>query len=199
MDIHRAIEHIAEENNGIIRTRDIVNAGMRREVLARLVKEGVLDKEGRGIYVLSGEWPDEYVLLQKKYPKCIFSYGAAMYFWGMSDKVPDPINVSVPQGYNATCVKQSYEAIQVHFVKERLWEVGVAETVSPQGGKIKVYNKERCICDLIKDKEHVEMQVFTQVIRDYFKDSEKNIRRLQKYAGLFSAEEKVRSYMEVLL
>lgn len=199
MDIHKAIEHIAEENNGIIRTKDIVNAGLRREILARLVKEGVLDKEGRGIYVLSGEWPDEYSLLQKKYSKCIFSYGTAMYFWDMSDKVPDPINVSVPQGYNATCVKQSYPAIQVHFVKERLWEVGITEIVSPQGGKITVYNKERCICDLIKDKENVEMQVFTQAIREYFRDSEKNIRRLQKYAELFSVEKKVRSYMEVLL
>lgn len=199
MDIYRAIKNISEENNGIIRTKDIVKAGMRREVLARLVKEGVLDKEGRGIYVLSGDWPDEYSLLQKKYPKCIFSYGAAMYFWGMSDRVPDPMNVSVPQGYNATCVKQSYPTIQVHFVRERWWEVGATETTSPQGGKIRVYNKERCICDLIRDKESIEMQVFTQAIRDYFRDNEKNIRRLQKYAELFSMEEKVRPYMEVLL
>lgn len=59
MDIHRAIKHIAEENNGIIRANDMVKAGLRREILARLAKDGVLDKEGRGIYVLSGEWPDE--------------------------------------------------------------------------------------------------------------------------------------------
>lgn len=199
MEISKTIEHIAEENNGIIRTKDIVKAGMRREILPRLVKEGVLDKESRGIYVLSGEWTDEYSLLQKKYPKCIFSYGTAMYFWEMSDRVPDPISVSVPQGYNASCVKQCYPTIRVHFTKKQWWEIGITEICSPQGGKIKVYNKERCICDLIRDKENIEMQIYTQAMKDYFKDDEKNIRRLLKYAELFSVEKKVRSYMEVLL
>lgn len=198
MEKDKIIGYIAEQNNGIIRTKDIVEAGMRREVLPRLVKEGILDKEGRGIYVLSGEWPDEYSLLQKKYPKCIFSYGTAMYFWEMSDRVPDPISVSVPQGYNASCVKQSYPTIQIHFAKKQWWEIGIIEIGSPQGGKIKVYNKERCICDLIRDKENIEIQIYTQAIKDYFKDSKKDIRRLLKYAELFSVESKVQSYMEVL-
>lgn len=199
MDVLKLIEHIAEENNGIIQTKDIVKAGIRREVLARLLEEGILDREERGIYVFSGEWPDEYSLLQKKYPKCIFSYGSAMYFWGLSDRVPDPLHVNVPQGYNASCVKKSYPTIHVHFVKKRFWEIGSTEIVSPQGGRIRVYDKERCICDLIRDKENVEMQVFTQALKDYFRDKGKNIHRLQKYAELFSMEKKVRSYMEVLL
>lgn len=40
MDIHRAIKHIAEENNGIIRANDMVKAGLGREILARLAKDG---------------------------------------------------------------------------------------------------------------------------------------------------------------
>lgn len=199
MEIYKDIQRIAEDNYGIIRTKDIVKAGLRREVLSRMVEEGVLNQESRGIYILSGEWPDEYVMLQKKYPKCIFSYGTAMYFWGMSDRVPDPIAVSVSQGYNASCLKRAYSTIQVHFVKRQWWEVGITETDSPQGGKIKVYDKERCICDLIRDKENVELQVYTQAITDYFKSNEKNIRRLLKYAELFSVENKARFYMEVLL
>lgn len=74
---------------------------------------------------------------------------------------------------------------QVHFVKKQWWKVGITETDSPQGGKIKVYDKERCICDLIRNKENVELQVYTQAITDYFKSNEKNIRRLLKYAELF--------------
>lgn len=49
MDIYKIMEDIAEENSGIIRTKDVVNAGVRREVLARLVEEGMLDKESRRI------------------------------------------------------------------------------------------------------------------------------------------------------
>lgn len=199
MEIYRVVQRIAEDNYGIIRTKDIVEAGLRREILSRMVEEGILDKEERGIYTLSGEWPDEYVLLQKKYPQCIFSYGTAMYFWGMSDRVPDPMDVSVPQGYNASCLKRAYPKIRVHFVKKQWMKVGIAKRDSPQGGKIKVYDKERCICDLIRDKENIEMQVYTQAIKDYFKSNEKNIRRLSKYAEFFSVKKKVQSYMEILL
>ena len=38
MEIQKAIERIAEDHNGIIRTKDIVNAGLRREVLPQLLK-----------------------------------------------------------------------------------------------------------------------------------------------------------------
>lgn len=199
MDIYKIMEDIAEENNGIIRTKDVVNAGVRREVLARLVEEGILDKESRGIYVLSGEWLDEYAFLQKKYPQCIFSYGTALYFWGLSGRLPDPISVSVPQGYNASCIKRMYAEIQVHFVRRQWWETGITETNSPQGGKLKVYDRERCICDLVRDKEKIELQVYTQALRDYFRSDKKDIRRLLKYADFFSIEKIIRSYMEVLL
>ena len=198
MDIYKIMKDIAEKNNGIIRTKDVVNAGVRREVLSRLVAEGMLDKESRGIYVLSGEWLDEYAFLQKKYPQCIFSYGTALYFWGLSDRLPDPVSVSVPQGYNASCIKRTYAAIQVHFVRRQWWETGITETDSPQGGKLKVYDRERCICDLVRDKEKIEMQVYTQALRDYFRSDKKDIRRLLKYADFFSIEKIIRSYMEVL-
>lgn len=199
MEEYKIIESIAEKNHGIIRTKDIVQAGIRREVLSHFVKEGVLDRESRGIYVLAGNWADEYAIIQKKYPKCIFSYGTALYFWELSDRVPDPISISVPQGYNATCVKQFQQGIQTHFVKKLWWGIGIEEINSPQGSKINVYNRERCICDLIRDKDSMEMQVYTQAVKDYFINSEKDIRRLLKYADIFSIEKKVRTYMEVLL
>lgn len=198
MTVKERIKEISEENHGIIKTSDVSKAGIRREVLAELLKDGFIERESRGIYVLAGRWVDEYAILQKKYSKGIFSYGTALYFQGLSDKVPDPISISVPQGYNASLLKKECENVTIHYVKSDWWEVGIVEGTSPQGGYVRHYNMERCICDLVRDKENVEIQLYTQAVKDYFKNKDKNIRRLLKYAQLFQIEEKIRTYVEVL-
>ena len=60
-----------------------------------------------------------------------------------------------------------------------------------------VYDKERCICDLINNKKSIDMQLYTQAVKEYFiskPDAKKNL----KYGKIFGVEEKIRTYMEVL-
>ena len=68
----------------------------------------------------------------------------------------------------------------------------------PQGGMVRLYDRERCICDLIRDKDQMEMQLYTQAIKEYFR-GKPNSRKLLKYGKAFGIEEKIRIYMEVLL
>ena len=60
-----------------------------------------------------------------------------------------------------------------------------------------IYNKERCICDLIRNKNDVDIQLFTQALIDYFKQK-CDIRLLGEYGKVFGIENKVRTYVEVL-
>ena len=80
---------------------------------------------------------------------------------------------------------------------KEFYDLGITETQSPQGGLIRLYDKERCLCDLIKDKNQIEKQLYVQAIREYFK-ARPNVRKLLKYGKAFGIEEKIRTYMEVL-
>ena len=60
-----------------------------------------------------------------------------------------------------------------------------------------LYDKERCICDFIKDKNKVDVQIYTQAIKDYFKGNV-DIGKLLKYSKILKLEEKVRTYTEIL-
>ena len=62
---------------------------------------------------------------------------------------------------------------------------------------MKLYDRERCICDLIRDKTQVDVQLYTQAIKEYF-NIKPDYRKLLKYSRKFGIEEKVRTYMEVL-
>jgi len=58
------------------------------------------------------------------------------------------------------------------------------------GAELRVYDdKERCICDLIRDKQAMDMQLYIQAIQEYFKLAN-NARKLLKYGKKFGIEEK---------
>ena len=196
-EIYREIEKIGVQNSGVVTTKQIEDAGLYRGLIKTFVEDGRLIREAKGLYSLANEFPDEYVILQKRSEKIVFSYGTALYLWGMSDRVPHVISVTVPQGFNSTRFKKDNTKIKFHYVKRNVWELGITYTDTNLGNRVMLYDKERCICDLVMLKNEVDKQLYIQVVREYF-NGEYNARKLLKYAKEFGVEEKIRDYMDVL-
>lgn len=194
--IHK-IKEISEQSAGIITTKEVEEAGICRGTLKRYVEQGLLIRESKGIYSLAEEMPDEYAMLQKRSDKMIFSYGTALFLWGMSDRVPHTMSVSVPQGFNSTRIKKDNPKVVFHYVKKELWEIGITTTKTSLGNTVLLYDKERCICDLVMIKKEIDKQLYIQAIREYF-GGEYNARKIIKYSKQFGIEEKIRDYMDVL-
>ncbi len=184
--------------NGYLYTKDVTSAGIRREHLKRYLDEGSLIRESRGIYSFKDSISDEFVLLQIRCKKGIFSYGTALYFHGLSDRFPQMISITVPKTYNVFYLKEELFQVEFHRIKPSLWNIGMMEMVSPQGGEITVYNRERCICDIIRNRKRTDPQVFTQAVKRYFSSQNRDNILLMEYAQKFHIEEKIQEYMEIL-
>jgi len=87
----------------------------------------------------------------------------------------------------------------VHTVMNKWFDIGITETETNAGNPVKVYDPERCICDLIRVRKRTDPQMFQTVVRTYFSAKEKDIPKLMKYAKELGQEEAVRQYAEVLL
>ncbi len=46
--------------------------------------------------------------------------------------------------------------IKFHYVKKDIWNLGITNTDTAMGNKVMLYDKERCICDLIMVKNEVD-------------------------------------------
>ena len=195
--IWNRIEEAAKANNGFIQTAQVEKLGISRPMLKKYSDAGKLEQIRKGLYILFGELPDEYALLQIRSKYAIFSYGTALFLWGLSDRVPHEYDITLPRGANINSIKKDISNIRCHYVQPEIYELGITECKSPQGAVVKVYDRERCICDLIRDKDQMDLQLYTQAIKDYFK-SKPNFRKLLKYGRVFGIEEKIRTYMEVL-
>ena len=195
--IWERIQAVAEKNNGFIKTAQVEQLGISRPMLRKYTEAGKLEQVCKGLYILASDIADEYALLQARSKFAVFSYGTALFLWGLSDRTPHTYDITVPRGTNISLLKRDNPNLRCHYVQSDTYEIGISETISPQGATVRLYDKERCICDLIRDKNQVDMQLYSQAIKDYFK-TKPNIRKLLKYGKLFGIEEKIRTYMEVL-
>ena len=64
---------------------------------------------------------------------------------------------------------------------------------------MKAYSAERTLCDILKTRNHVDVQVVVEAFKRYVLRKDKNIHLLSNYAGALHVEEKLRPYLEVLL
>ena len=189
-------EYIQE--NFVITNKEAEKLGYSRHNLSELTKSGQLERLRPGLYQLKGKVIDDFVLISSNSNRIIFSHQTALYLYDLSDRTPNVFHISVPQGYNASHIKNRYKDLQVHYIKKDLYEIGKTEIKSPQGNLIPVYDIDRTICGIIIDREKIDKQIFTEAIKRYFKSSNKKLRQLIKYSRLFKIEDEIRKYMVVL-
>ena len=188
-----------KENNGIITTKEALNLGIHKDILKELTIKEELEKITKGLYALPSENIDEYLYFSYRIPKDIFSYETAAYLQGLSTRMPLVYVMTVKVGDNVSRVKSVRDNIIFKYVKKDYYDIGKITITSPFGREISVYDKERTILDIIKDKDRIDVQVFSEVIKSYFAGKEKNLLKLSKYAIMMNMEYALKQYSEVLL
>ena len=73
------ILQLAEKNNGIVTTSMVTAAGISRGNLNYLVDMGKLEKTSRGVYILPEAWEDEFINLQSRFKRGVFSHETALF------------------------------------------------------------------------------------------------------------------------
>ena len=77
--------------------------------------------------------------------------------------------------------------------------MGVVEVQTGFGNKVRAYDKERTICDILRYKESMDVQIFRYAMKEYMSGGQKNLSRLMAYAKKLGVESAMRTYTEVML
>ena len=183
--------------NGIIETSKISEFHLSKNDFYKLIKENNYEKVGPGIYVSPDEFVDELLVLHKRCPSGVISHDEALYHYGLIDREPVTHTITVYSGYNASRLKKS--GYQVYFVNKNMLEFGKEMVSDHFGNKIPMYNMERTIVDLIRNRSKFEIQDFKSALRNYAASPNKNLRRLHEYAKAFRVTKVLQRYLEVLI
>lgn len=182
--------------NGYLSTKDVVNNKIPRTYLTKLIKEDKIERVSRGIYTKKNVLVDEFVILQSKSKNAIYSNTTALYLYGLSNRIPIKYDITINNGYNGTLQKSNN--VNLFYTKKELLELGVTNFKLDSGNIIKVYDLDKTICDIIKNKKKIDAEIFNKAIREYFYSKKKNTLKLYEYAKKMNIYNKVRDTFEVL-
>lgn len=187
-----------EENNGILTAKMARDAKIPQEYFSIMIEKGLIKKTGRGLYSSKTTYVDEMFELQATNPNVIFSHLSALYVHDLTDRTPLKMTITVPRTLNASRLIAS-GMVEVKRSNQQTQLLGVSEARSPAGFTIRVYNKERTICDIVKNSKNTDQQILTNALKRYAQQKDKDLSKLMQYAKVLKTEKKVRQYLEMLL
>ena len=187
------IEKFLKRNNGYITSNEIEQNGIQRIYIPELIKNGIIRRVSRGLYIDNKLIEDEYYILQKRYNNIIYSYNTAFHLLGISERAPHELDVTT---YSH---KRIRENVKIHYVSKEKLNIGKITITSPYGNPIIVYNLERCICDMLKNQNEYDIELYNKILKNYFNLKNKNLKLLDEYAKIFNVYGKLTTIMEVLI
>ena len=185
------------QNKGIVTAAMVKENNLSPGALKYLCDNGKLEKTTRGVYMLPTAWDDEFINLQARFKKGVFSHETSLFLHGLTDRTPIKFHMTFPTSYNLTRVKAFN--VQCHQNKLEIYSTGIVDTTTPNGNLIKAYSPEKTLCDILVKKSSTDIQLISTAFKMYKDSKEKNIPLLSEYAKMLKVERKVRTYLEVLL
>lgn len=184
----------SNDNEGIIRLKDIIDLGISKQYCLEFLKKNNYERIARGLYVSTDLWVDDFYVLSYKYSKAIFSHETACYLLDMSDREPLYYSVTLPYGYKVDYLTK--QGIKVYTSTNDRYQVGIIEVTTPNGHVVRCYDPERTICDIFRIS--IDPQDKQVAVKEYLKKY-KNISKLMQYAEIFKVDNKIKLYLEGLL
>lgn len=184
-----------EANNGYITSKIITDLGIHRMYLNILCEKGIIEKVGKGIYIDPKTYEDSYYVLNLENPNIVFSHMTALYFHGLSIKAPtSSYDITVINKYHNPKIRSH----NIFYVAKEKYNIGFTEVITPMGNKIRSYDAERCICDIIRSKKRMDMEHIKYSVKEYLKSKNKNLTKLSEYAQIFGIQEEVMNIVSVM-
>lgn len=183
--------------SGIIEVSKVSEFNLSKERLYQYIKANDYKRVGPGMYASQDEFVDELLVLHKRCPNGVISHDEALYHHGLIDRQPTEHTITVYSGYNATRLKRS--GYKVYYVDKELLGLGKRMITDQYGNEIPMYDLDRTIVDLVRNRSRFEIQDFNTALKTYAGNPDKNLARLSEYARLFRVNKILKGYLGVLL
>jgi predicted transcriptional regulator of viral defense system len=183
----------------VAKTADFVVAGLKNYEVVSLCNQGYVERIRNGFYKLPNtDEPSEEILISKLLPHGIVCVESALFHYGYSDFAPREWSVAVTRSFSRAIKAMQEVPVKVYYIQNEFYRYGV--TVEEFNGvALKVYNRERTICDCFKYRTKLDNEIFNKAVNAYALDSKKNLTNLSKYAKEMGVYKNLMNIMEVLL
>ena len=183
---------------GVARTADFNVAGFSNNAVVKMCKQGLIDRVRSGYYSLLPKNKSEEAIIARLYPDGIVCMDSALFHYGYSDKTPLEWHLAFKRTVTRSRFKTDYPPVRCYMVQDNILDLGGTKS-EWSGIALKVYDRERTICDCFKRRSQMDSEMFAKAVNAYAADDKKNLVKLSTYAKALRVYKQVTTLMEVLL
>ena len=194
---HQKILDLAAER-GLIRPRDLTERGLPTVALTRLIRQGRLQRVGRGLYSLPDRPVSEHNALAevaRKHPQAIVCLLSALRFHDLTTQSPFEVWLAIPN--KARAPKMDYPPLRVVRFSGAALTRGIEAHVI-DGVPVRVTSVARTVADCFKFRNKIGLDVALEALQEAWRTRRFNMDELWRYATLCRVANVIRPYMESL-
>jgi predicted transcriptional regulator of viral defense system len=196
---HEIIQKAFQLHNGIMRTKDLINAHIFYKDIQQLMQNGIIEKVRYGYYQWAGsETLSETTTVTRLFPDAILCMDTALFYYRYSDRTPLVWHLAVSKDSNKSRFKLEYPFTKAYFLEPSILTLGAVDGTI-DGVPVRIYNKERTICDCLRYKGKMDTETFNKAIQSFIEDPQKSIPRLMEYGKKLRVVQKVKTMIGVWL
>lgn len=164
-----------------------------REIL-KSAKEGEIIKVRNGVYATLDTLAGGMIDIETIVPGGILCLYSAWHHYGMTTQIPDSFYVAIgrkrrirlPESIDITLIYQKDELLNIGRSKATIEGIDVA-----------IYDRERCLCDAIKYRNKIGIDVMAEILNSYLSYPQKNLSLLSQYAKQLRVYNLLSNYLDV--
>ena len=167
--------------------------------IQKMLEAGLIEKIKRGYY----HWIEDYgkgevVIINSLFPDAVLCMETALFYHRYSDRNPAEWNIAIDKNTSRQRTQIDYPFVKAYRVEPALLSIGETK------GKIdftevRIYDCDRTICDVLRNMNKIDKEIFNKAIQNYVKDPKKNIPNLIQYAKALRVQKRVKDLIGVWL
>jgi len=191
---------ILNQNNGYARMKELRKAGIQTRDIAKAVDNNIIEKIKHGLYkLIDFPWDEHagFTDVCNANKNAVITLLSAADYHQLSTFYPSEIYVAVPNNTDKFILK--YPPIKVYYFIEKYYKLGI-QKIETASGIVKIYNKEKTICDLFRYSNKLGEDIAIESLKEYLKNkANRNISQLIEYAEMCKVTREIETITKAIL
>ena len=173
-------------NNMIYSGKEAIEKYGTRYNLSKALKNKEIFRLEHGIYS-DKDLVNPMIIASKKYSSAIITMDSAFYYYDLTDVIPKKTFIATNRNSN---IIHDSNIVQIRIPKEKLNQG--KEVVLIDGEKVKMYNRERLLVELIRKRNQIPFDYYKELISNYRKIvDDLDMYKIEEYLSLYKNESNI--------
>jgi predicted transcriptional regulator of viral defense system len=193
--MNRDVKILFDRHKGYLKKQDIPDRKTYIRLL-KMIESGKVERLKRGVYCYSDTMSDVMIDVDRIIINGVLCMFSAWFHYQLSTQIPQSFNIAIEKNHKA--VLPDYPLISLYYWQKKYHELGVVRQ-KINGYTVNIYDLEKSVCDAVKYRTKIGVDVSSEILKNYLKRRDRNISKLIEYAKVMRIEKVLKSYLDIQL